>query len=75
MTGHTSKWLVETDWLAERLDAPDLVVLDASLHIPITGRDPKAEFRQEHIPGALYFDMDDISDEKNPLPHMLRPAR
>lgn len=71
---HSSKWLVETEWLASRLDAPDLVVLDASLHIPVTGRDPKAEFRQAHIPGALYFDMDDISDEKNPLPHMLPSA-
>ena len=68
---HTTKWLVETDWLASRLDAPDLVVVDASLHLPSTGRDPKAEFRAAHIPGALYFDMDDISDEKNPLPHML----
>ena len=71
---HSSKWLVETDWLASRLDAPDLVVLDASLHIPVTGRDPKAEFRQAHIPGALFFDMGDISDEKNPLPHMLPSA-
>ena len=74
MAQHSSKWLVETDWLASRLDAPDLIVLDASLHIPVTGRDPKAEFRQAHIPGALYFDMDDISDEKNPLPHMLPSA-
>jgi thiosulfate/3-mercaptopyruvate sulfurtransferase len=65
------KWLVETGWLASRLGAPDLVVLDASLHLPTTGRDPKAEFRAAHIPGALYFDMDDIADEKNPLPHML----
>ena len=74
MSGHSSKWLVETDWLAAHLNAPDLVVLDASLHIPVTGRNPKAEFRQVHIPGALYFDMDDISDEKNPLPHMLPSA-
>lgn len=66
-----SNWLVESDWLATRLTAPGLVVLDASLHLPTTGRDPKAEYRAAHIPGALYFDMDDISDEKNPLPHML----
>lgn len=66
-----SHWLVESDWLATRLTAPGLVVLDASLHLPTTGRDPKAEYRAAHIPGALYFDMDDISDEKNPLPHML----
>ena len=74
MTEHQSKWLVETDWLASRLDAPDLVVLDASLHLPDTGRNPKAEFLAAHIPGALFFDIDDISDEKNPLPHMLPSA-
>ena len=71
MSGHQSNWIVESDWLAERLSAPDLVVLDASLHLPVTGRNPKAEYLQAHIPGALFFDIDDISDEKNPLPHML----
>ena len=67
----TSPWVVETGWLAERLDAPDIVVVDASLHLPITGRNPKAEYLAEHIPGALFFDIDDIADETNPLPHML----
>ena len=66
-----NKWLVDTDWLAARLDAPDLVVLDASLHLPTTGRNAKAEYLAQHIPGALFFDIEDISDEKNPLPHML----
>jgi thiosulfate/3-mercaptopyruvate sulfurtransferase len=66
-----SKWLVETEWLAERLDAPDIVVLDASLHLPTTGRDAKAEYLAQHIPGALFFDIDDIADETSPLPHML----
>lgn len=71
MPEYSSQWIVETDWLAERLDAPDLVVLDASLHLPTTGRNPKAEYLAAHIPGALFFDIEDISDEKNPLPHML----
>lgn len=71
MQSAATKWLVETGWLAEHLDAPDLVVLDASLHLPTTGRNPKAEYLAQHIPGALFFDIDDISDEKNPLPHML----
>jgi len=71
MTEFPSKWLVETGWLAERLDAPDIIVLDASLHLPTTGRDAKDEYLAQHIHGALYFDMDDISDEKSPLPHML----
>jgi thiosulfate/3-mercaptopyruvate sulfurtransferase len=66
-----SNWLVETGWLAEHLNAPDLVVLDASLHLPNTGRNPRAEYLQGHIPGALFFDIDDVSDDKNPLPHML----
>jgi len=65
------KWLVEIQWLAERLDAPDIVVLDASLHLPTTGRNAKAEYLAEHIPGALFFDIEDIADEANPLPHML----
>jgi thiosulfate/3-mercaptopyruvate sulfurtransferase len=64
-------WIVETDWLAAHLDAPDLVVFDASWHLPTAGRDPKAEYLAAHIPGALFFDIDDLSDEKSPLPHML----
>jgi thiosulfate/3-mercaptopyruvate sulfurtransferase len=71
MTGFPSQWLVETGWLADHLNAPDIVVVDATIHLPITGRDAKAEYRAEHIPGALYFDIDDIADETNPLPHML----
>lgn len=67
----STQWIVETDWLAERLDAPDIVVVDASLHLPNTGRNAKAEYLAEHIPGALFFDIDDIADEENPLPHML----
>jgi thiosulfate/3-mercaptopyruvate sulfurtransferase len=69
-----SKWLVETAWLAERLDAPDIVVLDASLHLPTTGRNARAEYLAAHIPGALFFDIDDIADEADPLPHMLPPT-
>jgi thiosulfate/3-mercaptopyruvate sulfurtransferase len=74
MSELSSPWIVETDWLAERLDAPDIVVIDASLHLPSTGRNAKAEYLTEHIPGALFFDIDDIADETNPLPHMLPPT-
>jgi thiosulfate/3-mercaptopyruvate sulfurtransferase len=63
--------LVDTDWLALHMTAPDLVVLDGTSHLPTTGRNAQAEYRQEHIPGALFFDIDAISDEKSPLPHML----
>ena len=65
------RYIVETSWLASHLDAPDLVVVDGSLHLPTKQLDPKAEFAAEHIPGALFFDIDDIADHSNPLPHML----
>src|SRR5262249_7236830 len=63
--------LVQTSWLAERLDAPDIRVVDGSWYLPALKRDPKAEFLAEHIPGAVYFDIDDIADTDSPLPHML----
>ncbi len=66
-----SSHLVETDWLAAHLDAPDLVVLDGSWHLPTAGRNARAEYEEEHIPGALFFDIDEISDETSSLPHML----
>ncbi|MDX2306782.1 MAG: 3-mercaptopyruvate sulfurtransferase [Hyphomicrobium sp.] len=71
MSENANRWIVETDWLADRLGTPGLVVLDASWHLPNSGRDAKAEYRQEHIPGALFFDIDDIVDETSDLPHML----
>jgi len=64
-------WIVETDWLANHLSAPDLIVLDGSWHLPTAGRDPRREYLAQHIPGALFFDIDDLSDEKSQLPHML----
>ena len=62
--------LVSTDWLAERLGAPDLRVLDGSWHMPATGRDPRAEFEAAHVPGARFFDIDAIADRGLDLPHM-----
>lgn len=64
-------WIVETDWLANHLRSPDLIILDGSWHLPNSGRDAKSEYLTEHIPGALFFDIDDLSDEKSELPHML----
>lgn len=66
--------LVSTDWLAEHLHAPDVRVADASWYLPQAGRDAKAEYAAAHIPGAVFFDIDDLSDERSPLPHMLPPA-
>lgn len=63
--------LVSVEWLHEHLDAPDLVILDGSWHLPTEDRDAKAEYLEGHIPGAIFFDIDDISDTSSDLPHML----
>ena len=67
------KTLVSTDWLASHIKDPDLRILDASWHMPGAGRDAKAEFDAAHIPGARFFDIDDISDNRSALPHMVPP--
>ena len=69
----TKTWLTETDELARELDAPDLVIIDASWHMPDEGKDAHAEYLAEHIPGARFFDIDEIADTKSSLPHMLPP--
>lgn len=69
-----SKTLVSTDWLAAHLKDPDLRVLDGSWYLPQTGRDACAEYKAAHIPGARFFDIDDISDHRSDLPHMAPPA-
>jgi thiosulfate/3-mercaptopyruvate sulfurtransferase len=69
----TQTSLIETEELARELDAPDLIILDASWHMPSEGRDAHAEYLAEHIPGALFFDIDEIADTKSAFPHMLPP--
>jgi thiosulfate/3-mercaptopyruvate sulfurtransferase len=66
-----SRWLVSTDWLAERLGNPDVVVVDGSFYLPAMKRDAAAEYLAGHIPGAVRFDIDAIADHSSPLPHML----
>lgn len=66
--------IVSTEWLAAHLDAPDVRIADASWYLPQAGRDAKAEYESAHIPRAVFFDIDDLSDEKSPYPHMLAPA-
>ncbi len=66
-------WLTETEELAAELDAPDIVIIDASWHMPDEKRDARAEYLEEHIPGAIFFDIDEIADTKSKLPHMLPP--
>ena len=66
--------LVSTDWLARHLRDPDLRVLDASWYLPAQNRDAKAEYAAAHIPGARFFDIDEISDQRSDLPHMAPPS-
>jgi thiosulfate/3-mercaptopyruvate sulfurtransferase len=68
------KTLVSTDWLAAHLNDPDLRVLDGSWYLPEAGRDPRAEYEAAHIPGARFFDIDEISDHRSELPHMAPPV-
>ncbi|MBV9528906.1 3-mercaptopyruvate sulfurtransferase [Sphingomonas sp.] len=66
--------LVSAEWLAQHLGEPDLVVVDASWHMPATGRNGREEYLAGHIPGARFLDIDALSDTANPAPHMLPAA-
>ncbi|MGY3438692.1 MULTISPECIES: 3-mercaptopyruvate sulfurtransferase [unclassified Marinovum] len=68
------KTLVSTEWLAQHLKDPDLRILDGSWHMPDAGRDARSEYDSGHIPGARFFDIDDISDARSDLPHMVPPV-
>lgn len=74
MAASEDRLLVSTEWLADHLDAPDVRVLDASWWLPTAGRNAKAEYDAAHIPGAQFFDIDEISDQRSELPHMAPPA-
>jgi thiosulfate/3-mercaptopyruvate sulfurtransferase len=65
--------LVSTSWLEAHLNDPDLRVLDGSWYLPDAGRDPRAEYDEAHVPGARFFDIDEISDQRSELPHMAPP--
>lgn len=64
-------FLVSTDWLAEHLHDDNVVVVDASWHMPATGRKGYEDYLKGHIPGAVFFGIDEIADKKTALPHML----
>jgi thiosulfate/3-mercaptopyruvate sulfurtransferase len=66
--------LVSTEWLAQHLGEPDLVVVDSSWHMPSSGRSGRGEYLQAHIPSARFLDIDEVSDRSNPAPHMLPSA-
>jgi thiosulfate/3-mercaptopyruvate sulfurtransferase len=67
----TSRWLKSTDWLAEKLTDPAVVIVDGSYFLPTQKRDAHAEYLSGHIPGAVFFDIEAVSDHSTDLPHML----
>ena len=63
--------LVSTNWLAKHSQDPDLRILDASWYLPGENRNPLEEYSRSHIPGARFFDIDEIADKDTHLPHMV----
>ena len=70
MSADDPRTLVSTDWLEAHLRDPDLRILDASWYLPDAGRDGRAEYDAAHIPGARFFDIEEISDHRSDMPHM-----
>ena len=66
--------LVSTQWLKANQQNPNVRILDASWHMPSDGRDASNEFVNGHILNARFFDIDDISDHRSTLPHMVPPV-
>ncbi len=66
--------MVSTDWLADHLTDPHVKPIDATWFMPGDPRDAKAMFEAAHIPGAVFFDLDAMSDLSSTLPHMLADA-
>jgi thiosulfate/3-mercaptopyruvate sulfurtransferase len=70
----TNDPLVSTEWLAEHLKDANVKLLDATFKLPGVLPLPKDDYLAAHIPGAVYFDVDAVSDHSNPLPHMYPSA-
>jgi len=66
--------LVSTAWLADHLMSPDVRIVDGTSYLPNQDMNGQEQYNQQHIPGAVYFDINDIADASNPLPHMLPSA-
>ncbi len=67
----TSRWLKSTEWLAGHLRDANVIAVDGSYFLPTQKRDAHAEYRAGHIPGAVFFDIEVVSDHSTDLPHML----
>ena len=71
MSSPQSKNFVSTEWLEKNLKSPDLAIIDGSWHLPPMKRDARAEYLAAHIPGAVFFNIDEIADTTSGLPHMM----
>jgi len=67
--------LVSTEWLADHLRKPGIAIVDATWFPKHSPRQARTEFEQVHVPGAVFFDIDDIADPDTHLPHMLPDAK
>ena len=67
----TGAFTIDADWLEKRLGTPGLSIVDASWYLPAQKRDAKAEYEAGHIPGAIFFDQDEVVDPDSKLPHTL----
>jgi thiosulfate/3-mercaptopyruvate sulfurtransferase len=70
-----SPFTVDADWLQQRLGEPGLTIVDASWYLPAHKRDARTEYDAAHIPGAVFFDQDAVSDPDSELPHTLPSPR
>ena len=66
--------LVSTEWVATHMTAPDVRIVDCTYYLPNDGRNGREEYDKQHLDGAVFFDVDDVKDPDNPLPHMVPPA-
>jgi thiosulfate/3-mercaptopyruvate sulfurtransferase len=74
MTEEDPRTLVSTAWLAAHLRDPDIRVIDASWYLADMNRDARAEYAAGHVPGARFFDIEEIADTRSGLPHMAPPT-
>ncbi|MFC3051337.1 3-mercaptopyruvate sulfurtransferase [Kordiimonas pumila] len=63
--------IVSASWLTEHIHDKNILPLDGTWYMPGSDHDPEIDFRKNHVPGAVFFDVDDISDQTSNLPHML----
>ena len=70
----TNDPLVSTEWLAAHLNDANVKVVDATFKLPGVLPLPKDDYLAAHLPGAVFFDVDAVSDHSNPLPHMFPSA-